>query len=140
MSKDDPARLDPRRSRKLTSRECASVIGGYLGGMATSNLIGVEVARRALGLFVADAHSMIWESIRHQADKGSGETAESINDAYDVATKMQADGANEAHRVFWRGLGATVSGLRVLASEKAVKTALNWLYEQDDFWPKEKGG
>jgi hypothetical protein len=127
------AKLDVRKSRKLTSRECASVIGGYLGGMTTSNLIGVEVARAAIGLYVeGDTAEVIWSRFRHQADNGSGATA----DAVEESRQWQADGADEAHRMFWRGLGSVISGCRVLASERSVKTACTWLFQQDGFWPK----
>jgi len=128
MSKN--ARLDPRRSRKLTSRECSSIIGGYLGGMATSNLAGPEIAREAIGLFATgDMADNLWLSIRCQSQKGTNQTAMDI----EKARQWQGEG-DEAHRAFWRGLGAVISGCRVLASERAVKTACAWLFEQDGFW------
>ena len=126
-----PAKLDPRRSRKLTSRECASVLGGFLGGMATSDLLGVSKTRSALELYVNSDSP--WEAIRKQADLGSGKTG----DAIEASRSLQGQSYPNADRVFWRGLGATVAGLRVLASERAVKTALRWIYEQDGFWPEE---
>jgi hypothetical protein len=128
-----PAKLDVRRSRKLTSRECSSIIGGYVGGMTTSDLVGVAVARAAVGLYVeGDVAEVIWSRFRHQADRGSGATA----DAVEESRQWQADGADEAHRIFWRGLGSVISGCRVLASERSVRTAIRWIYEQDEFWPK----
>lgn len=40
--------------------------------------------------------------------------------------------------MFWRGLGSVISGCRVLASERSVRTACTWLFQQDGFWPKEE--
>ncbi len=126
--------LDPRRTRKLTSRECCAILGGYLGGMCTSDLVGVEAARSALEIWVEVDTEHVWESIRHQAKQGAGDVAVAIEES----RSLQAKEADPGLRVFWRGLGALVSGLRTLASEKAVKTALTWLYVNDAFWPKKK--
>ena len=125
------AKLDPRKSRKLTSRECASVIGGFLGGMATSNLIGPDVARATLGLWVeGEAADALWSRLRHQATLGAAGAADAIVEC----REWQADGADAGHRVFWRGLGSVLSALRVRASERAVKTAATWTFQQDGFW------
>jgi hypothetical protein len=132
-----PAKLDVRRSRKLTSRECASILGGYVGGMATSELIGVDRARATVGMFVDPyAGEAVWYALRLQAEKGSQETCDAIDAA---GAEFQASSGSEAMRICWRGLGAVVGGLRVVASERAVKTALRWIYEQDGFWPEKKG-
>jgi hypothetical protein len=126
--------LDPRRARKLTSRECSMILGGYLGGMLTSDLIGVAAARDALELWVETEE--IWSSIRFQRKRGSGATS----DAIDAARDLQGTGADPALRVFWRGLGSVISGLRTVASEKAVKAAVRWIHESEEWWPKEADG
>jgi hypothetical protein len=130
MTKTKLAKLDPRKSRKLTSRECCSILGGYVGGMLTSNLIGVEAARESLEFWIECP--IPWVQIRNQADRGAAETADAIAEA----RAMHAQDAGEGMRMYWRGLGAVIAGLRVIASERAVSTAVRWLYQTDAWWPK----
>lgn len=123
-----PPKLDPRRSRKLTSRECSSILGAFLGGMATSDLIGPEQAREGLKIWAECPE--IWEHVRFQSERKASTTAAILENA----RALQADGADPALRAYWRGLGAVISGLRTVSHEKAVRAAVQWCYARDDFW------
>jgi len=131
MAGDDKRiRLDPRKARKLTDRACAHILGGWVGAMGTSSLYAPEQIREALEAIVWN--ESFWLTIRKQSEFSAG----FVHGELDMALGLQAEAAAPEVRALYRSLGGLVSGLRVIAHERAVRTALGWWIQQDEQWKR----
>ena len=125
-----PARLDPRKAKKLTDRACANILGGWIGAMSSSTLYTSLQVHQAL--FALVTNDEVWNVIRLQSKQSARATHGGMVDALGC----HAEDADPALRALWRSLGGVISGLRVLASERAVRSAVTWWCQREEDWNK----
>lgn len=109
-SMGDTPSLDPRPSRKLTSREVAVVLGGVLGGVVMTE--GINQAR---GLLVVVRDHVTPREIEKFAREVRSGTQES---PFETPPEKRDPSA--------RILGALIASLYSISSPKAIRTAIEW--------------
>lgn len=109
-------KLDPRPARKLTSRECARVLGGTLGGIAT--YVDLSLVREAVELFDTDD---FWKVV--------SEARRSEMSSFLESQRVMDPGK----RVMYRALGGTIASLTDLAGKKNARIAVRWWLKKDSW-------
>lgn len=107
----DETKLDPRPARELTSRECAKVLGGPLGGLA--RLFGADVVEKALQE-TADSEEF-WGFAKDPGNVVHEATAA-------VVDSIPREELNPLSIM----IGAAISGPLTCSTYRKVRTAVRW--------------